>query len=79
MSTTPVVSQALDVPEGSVGVKVDTVQMRVPANLGVSALAGPGELGSHHRRRSLTEIRATSIMLEKQVLELDASWFGREL
>jgi len=28
--------------------------------------------------RSL-EIRAASIMLEKQVLELDASWFGREL
>lgn len=80
MPTTMVVSGALDVPEGSVGVKVDTVQMRVPANLGVSGLAGQASSGrTIVDDRSLEVRTAASILLEKQVLELDASWLGREL
>lgn len=61
------------------GVKVDFVQMRVPANLGVSGLADQARSGRTIVDDRSLEIRAASILLEKQVLELEASWLGREL
>jgi hypothetical protein len=58
---------------------VDTVQTRVPANLDVSGLAGQARSGRTIVDDRSLEIRAASILLAKQVLELDASWLGREL